>query len=134
METQALKAAAHNYPGVAVTYWDEIFEVVAQVINSGLESRSGTVVDAAHFNVPSTFASSVSSPDIVQTPRNADDKQLAHTAIEVCNLNKPLFNFVTDTRAESYLGVEIVVSLLLSVNRIGLVVLINSPTKLFNNF
>ncbi|KAG0566092.1 hypothetical protein KC19_7G038000 [Ceratodon purpureus] len=79
----ALKAAAHNYPGVAVTYWDEIFEVVAQVINSGLESRSGTMVDAAHFNVPSTFASSVSSPDLVQTPRNADDKQLAHTAIEV---------------------------------------------------
>lgn len=83
---QALKAAAHNYPGVVATYWGEIFKLVAWVIDLSLETRTGGASDhdAAHcLSMSSSIAKNGSSSGLVRSSSLSVD-QLVHTALEVC--------------------------------------------------
>ncbi|KAG0560547.1 hypothetical protein KC19_10G189000 [Ceratodon purpureus] len=77
---QALKAAAHNYPGVLAPYWDDIFKVLVRVIDSGtFEGQSGASDDGYLFST--AYAKNISS-GLVQGSRLSDE-ELVRSAIEL---------------------------------------------------
>lgn len=76
----ALKAAAHNYPGLVTPYWDDIFKVLVRIIDSGSENRSVASDDANLLS--SAFTKTVSPSGLVPSSRLSDD-ELVQSAIEL---------------------------------------------------
>ncbi|KAG0593233.1 hypothetical protein M758_1G307300 [Ceratodon purpureus] len=70
---QALKAAVHNYPMVVHSFWDQIYEIVAEVVDTGWERVHSS---------PASPAKGVLSAGYAQPSRICDDK-LVQSAIKL---------------------------------------------------
>lgn len=64
----------HNYPMVVLSFWDQIYGAVAEVVDTDWEK--------AH-SAPSSPAKGVLSAGYAQPSRTCDDK-LVQSAIKVC--------------------------------------------------
>lgn len=71
---QALKAAVHNYPMVVLSFWDEIYGIVVEVVDTGWERTHASSASPAKGVLSAGYA---------QPSRICDDK-LVQSAIKVC--------------------------------------------------